>query len=145
MANLANEAADHRVSLDLSNQAGEVEILADRPLLRRALVNGLGNGITHAPPGSALLVTLEREGELLVIRIADQGPGVIPEMQEQIFQPFFRVDSARSKEKGGFGLGLAITRRAMEAHGGGAVAETPKEGQGFVLKLWLPLKPFQGP
>lgn len=140
IATFRQEARDGQVTLTLRDEAGAGNILADRQLLRRALVNGLSNGVAHAPPGSTVLVTLEMQGQNLAFRIADGGPGVAPAMLEPIFEPFFRADSARSRATGGVGLGLAIARRAMEAHGGGGRAESGEGQTGFVLTLWLPLR-----
>ena len=144
LAALEPEARNRRISFSLEDRAGVEEFLGDRQLLRRALTNGLSNALAYAPEGSTVQLELARETGNLAFRIADEGPGVPPEMLEKIFQPFFRADSARSRATGGVGLGLAIVRRSMEAHGGGAQAEAGAGGRGFVLTLWLPGRAPEG-
>ena len=135
------EAADREVELQVEVSPGAEEVVADRTLLSRALGNVIGNGIAHAPAGTALRIVAEtREGNVR-ISVSDEGPGVEEEMLESIFQPFVRADSARSRATGGVGLGLAIARRCMEAHGGGASAEPGPTGKGLSIVLWLPLRP----
>jgi signal transduction histidine kinase len=75
----------------------------------------------------------EREGEV-VIGIRDDGPGIPPADLPQLFEPFFRVDRSRSKRTGGYGLGLSMCKRIMEAHGGRIAAENnPGRGARFLL------------
>ncbi len=135
------EADAREVELQVEVSPGAEEVIADRTLLNRALGNVIGNGIAHAPAGTALRIVVEtREGNAR-ISVSDEGPGVEGEMMENIFQPFVRADSARSRATGGVGLGLAIARRCMEAHGGGTSAEPGPGGKGLSIVLWLPLKP----
>ena len=117
----------------------------DRRLITRALENVLRNAITHAPGDSSITLSLslsEQAGEppSARIEVLDEGPGVPPEMLERIFSPFVRMDRARSRETGGVGLGLAIARRCMEAHGGGIRAESGDSGRGLKVILWWPLE-----
>ena len=72
--------------------------------------------------------------------VSDAGPGVAPDMLDRIFEPFVKTSAARSRDSGGVGLGLAIARRCMQAHGGGAFAEPAREGTGLTVNLWLPLE-----
>jgi signal transduction histidine kinase len=112
---------------------------ADRRLLERALGNVLRNAVALSPAGGRVELTVIREPGRLVFTVSDEGPGVPPELCERIFQPFVRADAARSRSTGGVGLGLAIVRRCMEAHGGGASASAGPEGRGLAVRLWLPL------
>lgn len=135
------EAGARDVKLQVEVSPGAEEVIADRTLLSRALGNVIGNGIAHAPAGTALRIVVETGKGTARISVSDEGPGVEEEMLESIFQPFVRADSARSRATGGVGLGLAIARRCMEAHGGGASAEPGPGGKGLSIVLWLPLQP----
>ena len=75
-------------------------------------------------------------GADIVITVANQGPCIPPELRERIFEPFFRADTARSRELGGVGLGLALVRAIAEVHGGSvSVEEGPAGGNQFLLRL----------
>jgi two-component system sensor histidine kinase CpxA len=82
------------------------------------------------------LVTGRREGDGVVLTVADRGPGVPEEALEKIFSPFFRLDSARDRKKGGTGLGLAIVRNYVEMCGG-RVAARNRAGGGLELMVTL--------
>ena len=83
-------------------------------------------------------VTLRREKQTAVLRVADTGPGIPADCRESIFQPFFRVDKSRSREMGGVGLGLALVREIAVVHGGGVTVESSSEnGTTFVVTLPL--------
>jgi len=93
----------------------------DEGLLRRMMMNLIGNAIKYTPRGGTVGITCQAEGERYILTVTDSGPGIPSELQERIFDRFFRVDSARSREdgdKGGAGLGLSIARWIAEAHGG---------------------------
>jgi signal transduction histidine kinase len=77
-----------------------------------------------------------RSGTDVVIRVRDDGPGIPPADLANVFEPFFRVDRSRSRRTGGYGLGLSICRRVLEAHGGTiAVENASPRGASFVLTL----------
>ena len=81
-------------------------------------------------------VTLRREKQTAVLRVADTGPGIPADCRESIFQPFFRVDTARSRELGGTGLGLALVRAIAEIHGGSVWVEENQAGWNrFLVRL----------
>jgi signal transduction histidine kinase len=109
--------------------------LSCRPLaLRRALGNLLDNAVKY---GNAARVTLtERPGEL-DLAIDDDGPGIPESQQEKVFAPFYRLESSRSRDTGGTGLGLAVARTVARAHGGDVVLENRPEG-GLRATLVLP-------
>jgi two-component system sensor histidine kinase CpxA len=136
---LQGEREAREIALDLRAEGGPSTVSADRRLLVRALGNAVRNAIAYAPEGSTVAVGLQAEAGRLVFSVSDGGEGVPEEMLERIFQPFVRTDAARSRATGGVGLGLAIARRCMEAHGGGAEAAAGPEGRGLTLRLWLPV------
>jgi heavy metal sensor kinase len=94
----------------------------DADLLGRLFLNLLDNAIKHSPSGAAVGISMRVVGGAYVIDISDAGPGIPAELQSRVFERFFRVDSARSREMSestsGAGLGLAIARRIAELHGG---------------------------
>jgi two-component system sensor histidine kinase CpxA len=114
-------------------------VLGDAMLLQSALENVVRNAVRHAPAGSEVAVHLLEDPatEDCIVRVSDRGPGVPDDMLAQIFEPFVRVDAARGPNSGGVGLGLAIARRAVVAHGGSIEAANRKEG-GLEVTIRLP-------
>ena len=111
-------------------------ITGSRELLRRALFNLVENAVKYGPKGGQVRLCAELDGTDMVITVADQGPGIPPELRERVFEPFFRVDTARSRELGGTGLGLALVRAIAEVHGGSVWVEVgPSGGNQFVFEL----------
>jgi two-component system sensor histidine kinase CpxA len=115
--------------------------LRGRPgLLRSAFDNVLRNAIRFAPRGTAIEVDLTLADKVATVRVRDCGSGVPAEHLGSLFEPFARVAEARERASGGAGLGLAITRRAVELHGGGVTARNHPEG-GLEVVLELPVAP----
>lgn len=116
---------------------GEPVVLADAPLLARAVGNLIENGIRYNHPGGSVTVIASRQENGVEIRVQDTGIGIPPEDLPHIFERFYRVDRSRARHRGGAGLGLAITARVVQLHGGRiAVESTPDVGSTFTL--WLP-------
>jgi signal transduction histidine kinase len=117
--------------------ARAVMLDVDAEQLRTVLRNLLENAAKYSLPDShAIRVSVSNNGNGVVIRVADDGAGIPGEDAERIFEPFFRVDRSRSKESGGYGLGLSICKRVMEAHGGRiSVEKTNGRGASFVLSF----------
>ncbi len=138
MEEVRDEAEAAGVTLHWSARDIPARWHGDTRMLSRALGNVLRNAVAHAPAGTAVQVEASRTPGRLEIQVMDAGPGVPPEMLERIFEPFFRADAARNRATGGVGLGLAIARRCMEAHGGGAEAAPGVDGRGLRVRLWLP-------
>jgi len=89
------------------------------------------------------MISLERDDGRVKLRVTDNGIGIAPEDQPHIFDRFFRVDKARSREAGGSGLGLSICKWIVEAHGGEISVES-EVGKGSVFTVTLPLAPPDG-
>jgi signal transduction histidine kinase len=106
-----------------------VQVHADRGMLRRALLNLVLNAVDAMPDGGRLLLSAERSGQGVEIRVADSGAGMSEEARSRAFEPFFTT------KPGGTGLGLAIVYRVAEVHGGRIVAEECREGAVFCLTL----------
>jgi two-component system sensor histidine kinase CpxA len=107
-------------------------------LLRRAIENVMRNAARFTPEGAAVECRVGRAGQTVEIAVRDHGPGVPAEHVAEIFRPFFRVESARDRETGGAGLGLAIVERAVHLHGGTVAAENA-EGGGLRVVMRFPV------
>jgi two-component system sensor histidine kinase CpxA len=107
----------------------------DGELLHRAIENVVRNAVRHAPPDSPVEVTLEANNGAARVRVRDYGPGVPEEDLQRIFDPFYRVDTDRSRSQGGVGLGLAIARRAVELHKGRILAHNANPGLEVAIEI----------
>ncbi len=105
-------------SLDLRGEAVSARVVGDRLKLDQVLTNLVTNAIKYSPPGSPIKVVLEREGGEAVVRVIDCGPGIRPEEQSRLFQPFGRASVPSTAGEKSTGLGLAIARRIVEGHQG---------------------------
>ena len=116
--------------------AERVSVSADRLVLREAITNVVDNAIKYSPRASTIDIRVRADGTQALVTVADQGPGIAPEHRERIFDRFFRLDEARSRDDGGAGLGLAIAKWAIEANGGRvSVADGPGGGSLFCMTL----------
>ena len=98
--------------------------------------NLVENAVKYGPEGGEVQIHAEPDGANAAITVSDQGPRIPPELRERIFEPFFRLDTARSRDLGGTGLGLALVRAIAEVHGGSvSVEEGPAGGNQFLLRL----------
>ena len=120
---------------DASFEGGSLVLEGDAIGLRRMVTNLVENAVKF---GRLARVTLTREGQAAVIRVADDGPGLPTEEIERVFEPFHRADPARAPATGGFGLGLSVARSIARAHGGD-VTLANREGGGLVATVRLPL------
>lgn len=136
LGNLDRTAQDKHLSLsrDIPDEAATVR--ADPMALRQILVNLAENAVRYTPAGSVTLFAAREPGGVRV-GVRDTGIGIAPEHLDRIFERFYRVDAARSREEGGTGLGLAIVKHLAEAHGGSVRAESVV-GEGSVISVFLP-------
>jgi two-component system sensor histidine kinase CpxA len=122
----------------------EYAIEANPDLLRSAIENVVRNAVRYTAQGTTVEIRLERrigdQGEDIIVRVLDSGPGVPYEALEQIFQPFYRIDDARNRQTGGAGLGLSIADRAVRLHGGRVRASNRPEG-GLEVEIRIPAAP----
>lgn len=111
-------------------------LCGDRELLHRAVFNLVENAVKYSPEGSTVSVHVQCNAQRLWILVDDQGPGIPKELRGRIFEPFFRVDDARTRQQGGTGLGLALVHAIAQFHGGTvSVSESPSGGSRFLLDL----------
>src|SRR3954463_8149553 len=136
---LVQAAADlAEVPIRISPQPPEIQIACDRRQMRSALMNLLDNAIKYSGPGQPVEVGAYVVGDRVELVVRDHGIGIPTRDLERIFERFYRVDRARSRETGGTGLGLAIVRHVVQAHGG-EVTVTSSEGEGSTFTLHLPV------
>jgi two-component system phosphate regulon sensor histidine kinase PhoR len=132
---------DRPVNADIPES---LTITTDRPKLVQALDNLLDNAAKFSPPGSAIDVSAEVAGEEVRLSVRDRGPGISPEHWSRVFERFYKVDRARPREAGGFGLGLAITKHLVQVLGGRIWTETARDG-GQVFTIALPVEVLTQP
>ena len=116
--------------------APDLWMQGDRTKLNQVLYNLIDNAMKYTQDGGQVQVSLEESGENLVWRVKDNGVGIPSKDQEHIFDRFYRVDKARSRETGGTGLGLSIVRQLVQMHGGRVTVESePQRGSCFTVIL----------
>jgi len=111
-------------------------VMADQGRLEQVVVNLLENAIKYTPDGGTVRLFTEDDGECVRVSVADSGIGIPFKDLPRIFERFYRVDEARTREQGGTGLGLAIVKHIVQLHGG-AVSVTSQAGQGSVFSFTL--------
>lgn len=111
-------------------------VYGDHDLLVTAMRNLLDNAVAYSPEGSAVNITVTRESDFVEIAVVDRGVGIAAEVQDRIFERFYRVDPARSRETGGTGLGLSIVKHVVADHGGEIdIWSRPDQGSTFTIRI----------
>ena len=139
---IREKAMRHGIGLDLhvSQDVEGLEITADERKLRQTMFNLLSNAAKFTPDGGAITVGAKQEGEELFISVADTGIGIDPEHQEKIFDEFYQVRGGMRDKTPGTGLGLSLTKRFVEMHGGRIWVESEGEGKGSKFSFTLPIQ-----
>jgi two-component system OmpR family sensor kinase len=117
---------------------GPVIVTGDDTRLRQVLGNLVRNALVHTPQQTPIEVAVATDDSVGRVSVADHGPGLASEDVERIFEPFYRVDPSRSRDRGGAGLGLSIVSAVVTAHGG-RVKVSQTEGGGATFEVELPL------
>jgi two-component system sensor histidine kinase SenX3 len=117
---------------------GPASVVGNRRQLLSAVGNLVENAIKYSDPGAEVVVDVHSEGTAVVLAVHDHGIGIPGRDLDRVFERFYRVDKARSRETGGSGLGLSIVRHVMANHGG-QVSVTSVEGEGSTFTLRVPL------
>ncbi len=117
------------------NGTGALVVPVRPNAFKRCVTNLVGNAVKHA---ESVEISARRAGDFVEILVDDDGPGIAPEAREEVFKPFYRLDSARNLDSGGSGLGLTIARDIMRAHGGDVLLEE-SPGGGLRARLRLPV------
>lgn len=137
VTDLESRAASKQVQL--SNEVPEHAVAhADAERLQQVFFNLVENAIKYGRPGGSVVIGMQpNEHEQIELWVRDDGPGIPPEAQRRVFERFYRVDKARSREAGGTGLGLAIVKHIVQSHGGVVWVES-EPGQGATFHFTLP-------
>ncbi|MFJ9815560.1 sensor histidine kinase [Streptomyces sp. NPDC101151] len=144
LTDLVREAADAfraghpEHPLTVATGSGPVRLRLDPARIRQVLDNLLTNAAVHTAAGTKVSVTVSAEPGAATVRVADTGHGIPPADRDRVFDRFYRVDKARSRDRGGSGLGLSVARGLVEAHGG-TLGVTAGEGM-TVFTLVLPVR-----
>ncbi|MFN3239860.1 MAG: ATP-binding protein [Pseudomonadales bacterium] len=129
-------AEEQKVSLELELEEEKLHVLGDSEALSQLLSNLVENAIKYSPEDSTVEIRLRREKNLAVIQVEDNGIGISAPEQARIFERFYRVDPARSREMGGTGLGLSIVKHIADLHDGSVeVSSEPGKGSTFTVRL----------
>lgn len=129
-------ASKKKIKVNLS-RVDNVRIKGDKVRLRQLLLNLVDNAVKYTADNGEISLSLEQENGKAKIVVADTGVGIPPEALDKIFDRFYRVDKARSRELGGSGLGLSIAKWVAETHGGKIEVES-KVGKGSTFTVYLP-------
>ncbi len=142
---LTSIAADYNPRLTAQDLHFEVTLLegtawvqGEPGLLRQAIANLLDNACRYTPAGGTIRLVGQLQPRWVYVRVEDSGLGIPAEDLPHIFERFYRVDKERSRQAGGFGLGLAIVRQIVELHGG-QIKATSQVQQGSQFQIRLPL------
>jgi two-component system phosphate regulon sensor histidine kinase PhoR len=138
LADYEPQAAARQVALESLSGESNIRVRADEEGLRQILSNLIDNAIKYTPAGGRVTVNCSAEGATAIIEVADSGVGIPPEHHDRLFERFYRVDKARSRELGGTGLGLSIVKHLCQSMGG-SVAVASQVGTGSRFTVRLPL------
>jgi len=132
-----------KYGIDITYTATELpEIMGDYDRIKQVFINILDNSIKYSYEGGKINVAATSNGENVQVDIRDYGIGIPKDVTDNVFEAFYRVDEERSREKGGFGLGLSIVKQIVNRHGG-EITITSKEEEGTLISVTFPAKPNQ--
>ena len=135
LSTLRIKAAEKEITLTAQVPA-DLTIAAERAAVEQILTNLVENAIKYTPAKGSVTVTAERRSNQVILSVIDTGPGIPPEAHQRVFERFYRVDDARSRDLGGTGLGLAIVKHLALANRGDVRVESEMgKGSKFVVTL----------
>jgi len=130
--------AEAGIELRLEVSSSLPPLLADPKFLEQVIVNLLDNAVKFSPNGGLVRIRAWAEGDQAIIAVSDQGVGIPPDKLERVFERFYQVDRSSSRRFGGVGIGLALCKAIVEAHGGRIWAKSEGEGKGSTFYVALP-------
>jgi CheY-like chemotaxis protein len=125
-------------SLEVSLPGSPVFVNCDSVRLAQVVTNLLNNAAKYTPEGGAIALTLEQQGDDVVIRVIDNGIGIESEMLPQLFNIYSQLEKGKERRKGGIGIGLSLAKRIVELHGGTLTAQSAGAGKGSTFTVRLP-------
>ncbi len=134
------QARKKGIDVEVNCQKNIPSILMDSAKIEQAITNLIANAIEHSRPGSLVIVHLTIDGSSIAFSVADQGPGISSNDQKKLFKPFQKTSSKKTVGEKSTGLGLLITRKIIEAHGG-ELGLKSKVGEGTTMTFNLPVSP----
>jgi two-component system phosphate regulon sensor histidine kinase PhoR len=135
LTSLHAKAATKSITLSGSVRP-ELSVTAERAAVEQILTNLVDNAIKYTPAGGSVTVTAEARGHKTKLTVADTGPGIPKQHHQRLFERFYRVDDARSRDMGGTGLGLAIVKHLALANGGDIGVESEMgKGSRFIVSF----------
>lgn len=132
------EAGNKRQTLEYSTMGELPEIIIDHDRIEQVLINILGNALKYTQEGGRISVSVGRNANNVYVKVSDNGIGIPEKDLPRLFERFYRVDKARSREMGGTGLGLSIAKDIVEAHKG-RISIASQYGKGTEVIVWLPV------
>ena len=133
---LEQKARDKSIAIDAGRLAQVPQVLADRGRLEQVLMNLVDNALNYTPEKGSVTISVTVEEKMVRIAVTDTGIGIPSRDLPRIFERFYRVDAARSRDQGGTGLGLSIVKHIVQLHGGTVLVEsTPGKGSTFAFTL----------
>lgn len=132
------DAQKHAHTLTLDLPEGLPDILADRERVVQVMVNIVSNAVKYTPDGGTICISAGQTGSRVWMQVDDNGIGIPAGDRGRIFERFYRVDKARSRQSGGTGLGLSIAKEIMNLHRGDLYL-VEKEGPGLTIRMELPV------
>lgn len=130
----ANRRSQH---FEFNCDSGLKDMVGDKEKLQQVLINIVSNSVKYTPDGGTIKINVRPEGDFVAFVVSDTGMGIPEEDLPRIFERFYRVEKARSSDRGGTGLGLAIAKEITEAHGGN-ISIKSKVGEGTEIAIRLP-------
>jgi PAS domain S-box-containing protein len=137
------EAGHHALRADWPEEA--VWVNGDTSRLAQVVSNLINNAAKYTPDGGNIVLSLDREGDVALIRVSDNGAGIPPEMLTEVFEMFTQVNRTLDRAQGGLGIGLTLVRRLVELHGGRVSALSAGLGEGSSFTIRLPAIAAQSP
>ncbi|MBF6594626.1 MAG: HAMP domain-containing protein [Thermaceae bacterium] len=137
------QAAAKQVRLETQLPVQSLTLKGDPDRLTQVIGNLLANALTHTPPGGTVRLLAQQQGQQLIMKVQDTGPGIAPEALSKVFDRFYRTEGSRSRQTGGSGLGLSIVKALVELHGGKIKAANRSTG-GAEFEVNLPLGSTDG-
>jgi PAS domain S-box-containing protein len=141
VASIRHAAEAKQIALKTSLEGVSCSVMADKNRLQQVLWNLLTNAIKFTPTGGTITVSSKAVSSSVEIAVTDDGCGIAPEFLPHVFERFRQADSSTTRQFGGMGIGLALVKQLIDAHGGSVRASSPGPGQGATFAVRLPLTP----